>query len=450
MDTNPLQGIVRQLRHLAGAPEAGPSEDRRLLEQFLSRHDESAFALLVRRHGPLVLGVCRRILRDPLDADDAFQAVFLVLLRKARSLRDRDLLANWLYGVAYRTALKARTQRARRRALEKQVAELPERAPDVSAEGAELREALGEEVRRLPEKYRLPVLLCYLQGATLTEAARELGWPAGTVSGRLARAREMLRGRLTRRGMGPAAAAAEAVLWGQSSAAVPGPLVESTVQAAASLIADRNAAALPAPVAALMKGVLNAMFLSKVKIAVLVVLAVGVVAAGTWAVVHPSVAGQPPEQGRPEPPLAKPGLLPGAAPRTPDEDVPKPAAFDEARVKDLVQAAKVSDKLKSLLTDQHKAAHDWTTAQWQEFFAGRGTLDLLEEASQRLLEAERALSDKKADQVAAFDNHWRRMQVLEQLNQARFDAGRVAVADLSETKFYRIQAEIWLERAKGK
>jgi RNA polymerase sigma factor (sigma-70 family) len=282
MEQNPLRQLVRHIRRAAGVPGSAPSDDRQLLEQFLSRHDEAAFALLLRRHGPMVLGVCRRLLRDPHDADDAFQAAFLVLLRKAPTLSNRGLLANWLYGVAYRTALKARAQRARRQAHERQVASPPVAGPAGEAVAErEVGGVLDEEVRRLPEKYRLPVLLCYLQGATLADAAQQLGWPAGTVAGRLARARELLRTRLTRRGIAPTAALAEAVLSRQAPAAVPASLVDATVRGAVALVTggEKAGARLSPQVVALMKGVLNAMFVTKAKTAALILLTV----APPWA-----------------------------------------------------------------------------------------------------------------------------------------------------------------------
>jgi hypothetical protein len=206
-----------------------------------------------------------------------------------------------------------------------------------------------------------------------------------------------------------------------------------------------------APVVALMKGVLNAMLVSKMKTAALVLLTVAAVGAGTWALAYPYLVAQQPRQQNADPPrVADPGpkgtgRLPPAA-----EGEYKMAALDEARVKELLEAAKVSDKLRALLKGQYEAALAETTARWEEFIAGRGTLDLLFGASLRLLEAERALSDKKADQVVALENQWKRMRVMEGVNQARFDAGRVPIAELSQTKFYRIQAEIWLERARGK
>jgi RNA polymerase sigma factor (sigma-70 family) len=149
----------------------------------------------------MVLGVCRRVLDNEHDAEDAFQATFLVLARQAQSIRKLESVGSWLYGVAYRISLRARSDAARRRALEDRARTMPEQDPLVEAAWRELRPVLDEEVDRLPPKYRAPIILCYLEGKTNTEAARELGWTKGTVSGRLARARELLRNRLARRGV---------------------------------------------------------------------------------------------------------------------------------------------------------------------------------------------------------------------------------------------------------
>jgi hypothetical protein len=200
---------------------------------------------------------------------------------------------------------------------------------------------------------------------------------------------------------------------------------------------------------ALIKGVLNAMFLSKVKVAALIVLAVGVAGAGTRVLAHPNLLAQQPKQEKAEPPqAAQPG--PERADPPPQDEIPKLVALDEEQAKKLLEKAKVSDKLKALLKDKHQAAFDETRSRWDELLAGRGTLDIYLGASLRLLEAERDLSDKKEDQVTALENHWQRMKVVEQVNQARFDAGRIPIADNAQTKFYRIQAEIWLEWARAK
>jgi RNA polymerase sigma factor (sigma-70 family) len=184
---------------LSEAP--GAASDRRLLERFVSQQDEAAFAALLDRHGPMVLSVCRRVLSHAQDAEDAFQATFLVLSRKAAFIAQPELLGSWLYGVAYRIARKARAQSARRRRRESERETVPMSAPDPLLEAAwrELRASLDEELRRLPVKYQAPLVLCYLEGLTNEEAARQLGWPVGSISYRLARGRDLLRERLSRR-----------------------------------------------------------------------------------------------------------------------------------------------------------------------------------------------------------------------------------------------------------
>src|SRR5581483_10440199 len=191
MDSRPLRSLLDGLRRAAATTGDGLS-DAELLRRFVRGRDAAAFELLVWRHGPMVLGVCRRVLRDAHAAEDAFQAAFLVLARKARSLDRRGSIANWLYAVAYHVALKARAEAARRQRRERRASAAEAGAAPGEA-WADLRPVLDEELSRLPEAYRQAVVLCYLEGRTNAEAARLLGWPVGTVKGRLARARDLLR-----------------------------------------------------------------------------------------------------------------------------------------------------------------------------------------------------------------------------------------------------------------
>ncbi|MBA4065759.1 MAG: hypothetical protein C0501_18975 [Isosphaera sp.] len=230
-----------QLIQRLGAGEELP--DAPLLAAFAERGDEAAFAALMRRHGPLVWGVCRRVVGDTHAAEDAFQASFLILARKARSVRSESSLAGWLARVAHRVALAARAAGATRRLLEVSMAEVPDR-PAPPAPAADLRAALEHELHQLPAKYHTPLVLCFLEGKTQDEAARELGWPAGTVRTRVARGLEMLRRRAARRGYTLAAAAvAPALAEGAAAATVPPALLAATARAVALQVAGAPVAA---------------------------------------------------------------------------------------------------------------------------------------------------------------------------------------------------------------
>jgi RNA polymerase sigma factor (sigma-70 family) len=209
--------------------------DRQLLERIAKKRDEKAFTQLVQRHGPMVLGVCRQILGNDQDAEDAFQATFLVLSSKAGSIRSGEALPNWLFNVATRLARRLRAATQRRRAHEVALVEPVPSKPEPRGESDNLGSILYEEIGRLPDKYRLPFILCYLRGRTNVQAAQQLGCPLGTVFSRLARARERLRDRLTRRGLvisGAVLAAALLRLSEQARAAVPQLLQAATVRRA--------------------------------------------------------------------------------------------------------------------------------------------------------------------------------------------------------------------------
>ena len=262
--------VLRHLRTLYRCGVVGPLSDEQLLERFLAHRDETAeeaFAELVQRHGPMVLGVCRRVLGDAHEAEDAFQATFLVLARKATSVVRREKVANWLYGVAVRTAREARVRAARRRSREERVSTPVHVEPPDEGFPEELRAILDEELARLPARYRGPVVLCELEGLSRPEAARRLDIPEGTLSSRLSRAKTRLRDRLARRGVAvPVAALSTALIREAQAISLPMSLIEATVGAATRVAAGASAAsALSAPVASLSEGVLNAMLFAKVK-----------------------------------------------------------------------------------------------------------------------------------------------------------------------------------------
>jgi RNA polymerase sigma factor (sigma-70 family) len=261
--TRPLGGAVRHLRRATLLQGGAELTDGELLDRYVRHRDEAAFEAILRRHGPMVLGVCRRVLRHEADAEDAFQATFLVLARKAHAVLPSARVGNWLYGVAHNAARKARAMNNKRR--EKERGAGAHRAAAPREDGEHLHAALDEELARLPEKYRVPVVLCELEGRTLREAARHLGWPQGTVASRLARGRALLGQRLKQRGLALAGGTLAAALAGGAAAAgVPPPLVGPTVRAAASFAAGGGAEGVPAQVAAVAEGVLKAMLVNKI------------------------------------------------------------------------------------------------------------------------------------------------------------------------------------------
>jgi RNA polymerase sigma factor (sigma-70 family) len=244
MQSRPRGRALRRLRQIATSAEGSPL-DAELIERFVASNDEAAFARLLERHGPLVLRVCRRVLRNHHDAEDAFQATFLVLARKARDIRKRDALAGWLYRVAYHVSVKLRAAARRRRESEQQPPAARQQSSDDPIAGSDLRRVLDEELDRLPEKYRAPLQLCCLAGRTRNEAARQLGCTLGALKMRLERGRQLLRARLARRGV--TVPAALLVLLAHHASAGPA-LATTSVKASLIVAAGKTSAALSAPV----------------------------------------------------------------------------------------------------------------------------------------------------------------------------------------------------------
>jgi RNA polymerase sigma factor (sigma-70 family) len=261
--------------------------DGQLLARFVDDADEGAFELLVERHGPMVRGVCRRVLGNSHDADDAFQATFLVLVRKAASLQSCGLVGNWLYGVAYNTALAARARTARRRTVEALVAQLPEPPAPPPTDLGELRSLLDQELSRLAAVYREAVILCDLEGRTRKEVARSLGVPEGTISSRLAAGRRRLARRLSRHALALTGLGTVLLPGENTAVAVPPSLAHGTVKAAAAFAVGPVTAEAPGvSVAALAEGVLQTMHLSTVKSLPALVLAFALAAGGALVACH--------------------------------------------------------------------------------------------------------------------------------------------------------------------
>jgi RNA polymerase sigma factor (sigma-70 family) len=288
--------LLYHLRRIT-LPEGESSlSDGQLLEDYLSHRDEAAVAALVRRHGPMVWGVCCRILSDNHDAEDAFQATFLVLVRKAMSVQPREMVGSWLYGVARQTALKARSLTVRRRAREKQVTPMPQ--PQARPEPDfwhDVTPWIDSELGRLPQKYRAVIVLCDLQGRSRKEAAHQLQIPEGTLSSRLTTARALLAKRLARHGLAvPGAVLAALVAQNGVSASVPASVVSSTIKAASLFAAGQasTTGVISGKVICLTQGVLTTMMLSKIRIAAGVLFAVAAVL-GAGSAIYCTRAAEP-------------------------------------------------------------------------------------------------------------------------------------------------------------
>ncbi|MBY0526825.1 MAG: sigma-70 family RNA polymerase sigma factor [Gemmataceae bacterium] len=291
MPHRPLAAVFELIRPLLRPGDSAERSDRELLDSFVARQDEAAFAVLVRRHGPMVLGVCRRLLGDAHAAEDAFQATFLVLVRRAGSVPWREVIGSWLYQVAYRTAMKARVAATQRQAREREAGKMRAMLPEGATTECDLQTVLDSELQRLPAKYRMPVVLCCVQGRSKIEAARELGWKEGTVASRLARARDLLRQRLTRRGVTLAAAAA-ALAPQALTAAVSTGLETTTLQAAAASM--RGSGLASAAVTSLVQGVLRDLALARVRCAAVIVLMLAALGGSAGALVVHLRGGEPP------------------------------------------------------------------------------------------------------------------------------------------------------------
>jgi RNA polymerase sigma factor (sigma-70 family) len=448
---NRLRGASRgaffnQLERLFGEGTSVGLSEGELLERFVTGHDEVAFEALVARHGPMVLGVCRQFLRDPNDVDDAFQATFLVLVRKAGTLRRRDLLGNWLYGVANRVAARARTLSARRNSRvtsgQDSVESLTnqECGPDVGRDQAMHLEQgpwLHQEVSHLPEKYRIPIVLCYFEGLTHDEAALRLGWPLGTVKGRLARARDLLRRRLTRRGVTLSAAALGshlAVI--EAKAAVPASLRLTTLQAAHALACEVGASlarssAVSLPVSALVEGVLHTMIANQVKSVVLSsLLVIGTVATGV-------VVGASQLSG-------------GSANARKANQVPASSTDSAAIRKAAVPRSEgttpsVSPQLAQQLSAEHTSFGQLLTTFREPEIQD---IDRLSRWSLITLEADQVLGTTEADRVAAYEAHRDRMKRLHDFTQKIpvSDKNQPVKADHAQNILQ--QAEQWLEASR--
>jgi cytochrome c peroxidase len=291
--------ILHLIRRVVEDERARQLSDQVLLQQFKEQRDEAAFGTLLYRHGPMVLDVCRGVLHNEADAEDAFQATFLILARKAWSIRKGASVGSWLHGVAHRTALKARAKSSAREKNEARAPVAPASDPDDLA-WREVQQVLHEELAGLAERYRAPLVACYLEGKTQEEAAAQLGLAKSTLKERMERGRSLLRARLVRRGLGPAALLAAAAWPAAGSASVPVTLAAGTVKAGYLFAGGRAAVTVvSAKVAALTEGVLKTMLLTKLKLATVVLVGLALLAAGAGLTRFPARAGEPPTADKP-------------------------------------------------------------------------------------------------------------------------------------------------------
>ena len=407
-----LSPASHDLQTLFGVGVTGALSDGQLLDRFAVAKDAEVFEAIVDRHGPMVWGVCRRVLGNHHDAEDAFQATFIVLARRAASVFPRENVANWLYGVAHKTATKARTMKVKRLRREVPVAEVPETGAKRDEDRNDLLPQLDTELSRLPKKYRIPIVLCELEGKTHRQAAEILGWPIGTVSGRLSTARAILAKRLLRRGLTLAAGSLATLLGTEAwSAGVPSNLIVSTARGA-SLIASSGALTpgmVSAQAAALAEEVLKMMILSKMK-AGLAVLLVG----GFFALVWTGLAFRLRAAGAQEQAASKP--------TTPAQSVWDPVIDRvlEARVD---TARRVYEGERQFI---HSSPQSYENAPiW----------------SRRWMEAEVRLAKRSPDRVAAAQRHLDRMKLMETMMEQILKSEPFAAHNLLKAKYFRLEAE---------
>ncbi len=355
-----LSVFCRQLTRGMAAESLNDESDRQLVEHFLARRDESAFEAILRRHGPMVYRVCWRVLQQAEDAEDAFQATFLLLAQKLQTVRRRDSLASWLHGVAHRLALKAGAQAVTRRRREC-LAPAPRAVPPDEVTWGELRTVLDAELQRLPEKWRLPLILCYLEGRTHDEATRQLGWGKNTLRRRLEEAREALGRRLTGRGVVWPAVLSSVLLSDCAALATLRPGLVGPIVEAATRLAARQAAlptTVSAGVAALAQGERTSMFLTQLKIVTGVMLVLTLAGAGIGVIGHRLRATEPGETKKQEAPAAT--AKPAADQGSPES---KPAEGQDENTDVLVKDA-VKQFYKALRAEDAEALLEVAGVPW--------------------------------------------------------------------------------------
>ncbi|MDB5352713.1 MAG: polymerase sigma factor, sigma-70 family [Planctomycetota bacterium] len=465
MASGQLHAVFRQINRLFTAGSVSGLSEGQLLARFVEKNDEAAFEALVSRYGPMVLGVCRQILTDPHAAEDAFQATFLVLVKRAGSIRDRDLLGNWLYGVSLRVAKRARADLAKRRSREKEGAEvITELIGDRPAfDDPELGPILHEELARLPQKYRDPVVLCYLDGRTHEQAAELLRWPVGTVKGRLARAKDLLRERLGRRGVTASTAVLAATLAKTTEACVPPILLEHTVKAAMGLAAGGAVAAglASATAVALSEGVVMGMTLTKLKFIVAAIVGAGI-ATGGVAVGMQGVTPDPGTQDapkaeakiatKPTAPTAPEGKTEALTTKTTPAPLEPGATNLGMEIDRLVAETQLPAEvpLAKLTADRVALAKQALDVLMAYYENGTITIDRLLQAAMTYMEAKAAAAENDpAARLKAIEDYVRLSKNIVDREKEKYRVGNGAMPNVTEAELRLVDARILLAKARA-
>jgi len=476
MAANHLSRVVTDLC-LAAAQAGGTLSDSQLLGRFIDQRDQAAFAALVRRHGPIVWGVCRRIVGHHQDSEDAFQATFLVLARKATVIQPREMLGNWLYGVARRTATKAKSLAKKRRRREKSLATTNEPTSLHHETTYSWEPIIDRELARLPEKYRVAIILCDLQNKTGKDAAALLKIPEGTLSSRLRTARDLLAKRLARHGL-PLVGEALALILSQelAKAAVPRAARLAVIKAAPAIAAGQalTACSISPAVITLTEGVLNIMWISKAKIitgAVVALLMVGTggfVSLRTMAVartgekaVAQAQREQPADQDDAEPEVKKVAQAQAVPPaKVPSQTRQSDLAHDSLNyLTGWKRDPEIEREWKNISTDQGKllqerrdAAKETYSDQIKQIAFGRRTVDdAVLDWHKRWLDLELELAKTEKERLALLEKHWMILKSLERDYSFMAASGTVYPHIVSMIKYRRlsVQADYVAEKTKA-
>ena len=449
MATGQIGAVFRHINRLFGSGTVSGLTEAQLLARFIEKRDEAAFEALVSRFGPMVLGVCRQMLSDPHAADDAFQATFLVLVKRARSIRDRELLGNWLYGVALKVAKRSRMDLSKRRSREQEgpavLSEPIGESP--SFEDLDLGPILHEELAKLAEKYRAPMVLCFLDGQTCEQAAERLGWPVGTVKGRISRAKDLLREGLLRRGVTASTVVLAATLTKTARALVSPVLLDQTVKAAMGLAAGGAIATAglgSATAVSLAERVTMTMTLAKIKLAVAALVSIGVATTGV-ALGRQGLGG-----GGQESAQTKTVSAPSEKSKVGFEkpiDVPKGGTVNE----ELIAATplpNMNESMADLAAARVSAARQSLDAQSVFYENGTITLDRLLQSARRYMEAQvAAAGGNKEVELKAIEYYVRVSKSIVTREEAKYQAGQGALPNVAEAAVEFTEARVLLAEA---